>query len=59
VGICGIDAFIVRIYSAHQNKFTDSFVSDLFFEGLGIFMVGGVILGYWFWKISELKKGKV
>ena len=56
VGISSMNSFIVEIYFTHQNKFTDSFVSDLFFEGLGIFMVGGAILGYWFWKISELKK---
>ena len=58
VGISRIDAFVVDIYSTYQNQFNASFASDLFFEGLGIFMVGGVTLGYWLWRVDKVKRGE-
>jgi hypothetical protein len=60
VGICAIDTFVIDIYySTYQNQSNASFSSDLFFEGLGIFMVGGVIVVYWFWRIDKVKRGEI
>ena len=52
IGIYSIHRFVLSTYAMHKNQFNASFGSDLFFEGLGIFMLGGVILLYWFWRVG-------
>jgi hypothetical protein len=51
IGIYSVHRFVITTYSEHRNQFNASFGSDLFFNGLGIFMVGGMILGYWFRRV--------